>query len=350
MKKLLGIVVLGWMIFYKEWTLVRKKVFQYDKSGKLLIFPIREPGGGAFIMDLNPNFGFINLRTVKRMPNITATNYEADILVKSNKENGEIYAECELLRILNLEEINLKNWEPNKKINEIKVLPYKHITEEENYWAGKVKGNEVGYFLNWIAYLGLASWFYKSGAYEFSNFFNGGWFLYLVSISWGFFNIKDKLIKTKKPLNSKIEELNKYKDRLINNKKLQIKENLTRLDKALLNFSTWSDLSPIEFENALSRKLNQLGMKVSTTKTSGDGGIDLIGEDENNNEVIIQAKKYSKPVGVAVVREMLGVREHHSNYPRTIIYSLEGFTKGAEDVAKSNDIELKSIREDLIKR
>ena len=66
--------------------------------------------------------------------------------------------------------------------------------------------------------------------------------------------------------------------------------------------------------------------------------------------MVIQAKKYSKPVGVSVVREMIGVRQNHKSNPRTIIYSLEGFTKGAYDFAKKNDIELKSIRDDLIRK
>ena len=91
-------------------------------------------------------------------------------------------------------------------------------------------------------------------------------------------------------------------------------------------------------------------MKVDTTKTSGDGGIDLEGHDENKNPVLIQAKKYSKPVGVSVVREMIGVRQNYQDNPRTVIYSLEGFTKGAYDLAKAHNVELKSIRDDLIRR
>ena len=141
-----------------------------------------------------------------------------------------------------------------------------------------------------------------------------------------------------------------YKRMLIKDKKDTVKKQLSDLDQALEKYSTWTRLSPIAFENALQRKLNNLGMKVDTTKTSGDGGIDLEGVDENNNPVLIQAKKYSKPVGVAVVREMIGVRENYQDNPRTIIYSLEGFTKGAYDLANSNGIQLKSIREDLIKK
>ena len=91
-------------------------------------------------------------------------------------------------------------------------------------------------------------------------------------------------------------------------------------------------------------------MKVDTTKTTGDGGIDLEGIDEDKKPVLIQAKKYSKPVGVSVVREMIGVRQNNQNNPRTIIYSLEGFTKGAYDLASDQNIELKSIRDDLISK
>ena len=332
-----------------EWGLVRKNIYKYPKSGKLIIAPISQPRAGAFIMELDNNFNYTGLRTVKRQPNVQLTPYVSDVLVKSSIiEDGKINAQFKLLRVLNKEEVDLKNWEPTKKLEELKVLPFQSLTKEEIHWAGKIEGNETEFYGWWIAFIGFISFVLYKGL------FNAGlgttWPIYFILIIW-IYLIKDmRLTRSKKPSEKKIKQLSSYKQKLIKSGKARIKKQLTELDKALGKYSAWKNLSPINFEEALKMKLNKNGMKVDTTKTSGDGGIDLIGIDENKNQVLIQAKKYSKPVGVSVVREMIGVRQNHKLNPRTIIYSLEGFTKGAYDFAKDNDIELKSIRDDLIRK
>jgi HJR/Mrr/RecB family endonuclease len=272
------------------------------------------------------------------------------VLVKSWKEGDQIRAQFHLLRILHESETDIEKWNPKKKIKDLKVLPYESLTNEENHWAGEVQGNEVGFFGNWIFFIGLFVFLLNKGVFHPSGILEGTWIIYLITIVWGYFNFKSKLIRSKKPLESKVNELMSFKRKLIKEGKNRVKQQLTELDKALGKYSTWKTLSPIAFENALKRKLNNLGMKVDTTKTSGDGGIDLEGHDENKNPVLIQAKKYSKPVGVSVVREMIGVRQNYQDNPRTVIYSLEGFTKGAYDLAKAHNVELKSIRDDLIRR
>ena len=336
------------MITDGSWEYVRKKIFKYPKSGKLVIAPITQQGGGSFIMDLDNNFNYVGLRTVKRNPYVHGTTYVADVLINSKKENNQIVAQFKLLRVLNEKEVNLEFWKPSKRLEDLKILPAEFLTEEESHWAGKVNGNEVEFFGWWGALIAFMYFAFKKGLLSVE--LSSSWPIFLI-IGLGIFFIKSmKLIRTKKPIEKKINQLMAYKRKIIKDNKNQIGRQLSELDVALGKYTTWTNLSPIAFEGALKRKLNNTGMKVDTTKTTGDGGIDLTGVDENKKSVLIQAKKYSKPVGVSVVREMIGVRQNYQNKPRTIIYSLEGFTKGAYDLANEHDIELKSIRDDLISK
>jgi hypothetical protein len=337
-------------LFHKvmsEWELKRKKVYKYELSGKNLIVPWAEHRGGSIVMDLDANFNHIGNRSLKRMPggDIRWTGYVADFLEKKTKlGGGKFTTEFILLRVLDDKEVGLDNWKPEKDIKKLKILRSTYVTEEEKHWAGRVVGNEFWYFFNWAIIGGLIYYFYNMGFLMKA----GPIFIYFLVAVYAFGIFRWGLIRTRKPKQKKIDELLKYKNKLINDFKRKEKENLTRLDKALMHFKTWKKLSPIQFENALKRKLNQLGMNLSGTKTSGDGGIDLEGEDEEKKPILIQVKKYSKPVGVSVVREMIGVRENYQDKPRTIIYSLEGFSKGSIELAASNGIELKSIRKDLL--
>ncbi len=299
-------------------------------------------------MDLDNNFNYVGLRTVKRNPDVHGTSYVADILINSKKQNDQIIGQFKLLRVLNEKEVDLEYWKPSKKLEDLKILPAEFLTEEETNWAGKVKGNEVEFFGWWGALIAFIYFVFNKGLISVD--ISSSWPIYLI-IGLGIFFIKSmRLIRSKKPIEKKINQLMSYKRNLIKDNKNQINKQLSELDIALGKYSTWANLSPTAFEGALKRKLNNAGMKVDTTKTTGDGGIDLAGIDENKQSVLIQAKKYSKPVGVSVVREMIGVRQNHQNKPRTIIYSLEGFTKGAYDLANDHGIELKSIRGDLISK
>ena len=332
-----------------SWQYARKKIFKYPKSGKLIIAPLTQHRGGSFIMDLDNSFNYVGLRVVKRNPDVHGTSYVADVLINSTKQNDQISAQFKLLRVLNSKEVELENWSPSKKLEDLKVLSAEFLTDEESHWAGKVKGNEAEFFGWWgalaafIYFIGIKHQFWKLDILN-------AWPVYLILGIWIYLIKGMKLIRTKKSNEKKVDQLLSYKRKLIKDDKNLIKKQLSELDVALEQYSTWKNLSPTSFENALKRKLNNSGMKVDTTKTTGDGGIDLEGVDEDKKPVLIQAKKYSKPVGVAVVREMIGVRQNNQNSPRTIIYSLEGFTKGAYDLASDQNIELKSIRNDLLKK
>ena len=323
---------------------IRKKVLKYSKSGKYLIVPESVRGGGSHILDLDENFELKNSRSLKGYPrdsSLSYTKYQADL---TKKVEGD-YVHYKILRIVDNKDLELQHWSPNKKINQLNILESTHITTEEKFWAGEEKGNMsiISMYLIILSIFLFAS--YKT--------FDEGsvWGLGL-SLLISFFMIraifKEGIHFSKKPKKEKIEELLKHKRDLIEGKVKKNAEQMNTLEKNLEKFSYWQSLDPQSFEVGLKIYLKKKNFRLNVSQYSGDGGVDLEGKDDSDNPVIIQAKKYSKAVGVAVVREMLGIKRSKENTPRTIIYALNGFTNGAIVFAKENNIELKSIRKDLL--
>lgn len=95
---------------------------------------------------------------------------------------------------------------------------------------------------------------------------------------------------------------------------------LTSVETSLLEKKTWDGLSPEHFEGAIALRLKKLGFEVRTTRYSKDGGVDIHAIDSTGRQTIVQAKKYAENVGVAVIREMIGVRELSGQTPRHHIF------------------------------
>lgn len=69
-------------------------------------------------------------------------------------------------------------------------------------------------------------------------------------------------------------------------------------------------LTGVEFELVCKKLLENMGFEVQTTKTTGDGGIDLIAYNYQpllSGKYIIQCKRYSGSVGEPVIRDLYGV-------------------------------------------
>lgn len=323
---------------------LRKKVLQYTKSGKYIIVPDAARGQGSHVMDLDSRLNWINTRALKGLPKDSAlsfTNYEADL---TREDQGD-KVRYRLLRIVNKEDIDIKNWHPDTPINKLKVLESLFLTNEEEYWAGKEKGN-----LDSISML-----LFLLGLFGFMGYMalqDGIIILEIISLIICFFILrgiyKSGIHFSKKPKKEKVKQLLEYKKNIIEGNVKKSSEQMLQLEKDLKTFSYWETLDPQSFEVGLKIYLQKKGFNLDVSKYSGDGGVDLEGKDQNNQNVIIQAKKYSKAIGVSVVREMLGVKNSKENNPRTIIYGLNGYTSGAIQFAKENSIELKSIREDLL--
>jgi HJR/Mrr/RecB family endonuclease len=153
----------------------------------------------------------------------------------------------------------------------------------------------------------------------------------------------------RKPLPSKLEELASYKAALRETARETQAAAKTEWRRLLENYANWSALTPQHFETAVSLRLEEEGYRVSVTKYSKDGGVDIEATDQDGRAVIVQAKRYTKNVGVSVVREMIGVRESRENRPHTIIYSLAGFSRDARRLAAEAGIELRDVKQELLK-
>jgi len=96
------------------------------------------------------------------------------------------------------------------------------------------------------------------------------------------------------------------------------------------------------FEDVCQKYFEMLGIRSETTKLGADGGIDirLYRDDSEKPASIVQCKAWgTRPVGVKLVRELLGVMTHEK-VDEAIFMTSSCFSQDAEDVARSNRITL----------
>lgn len=101
----------------------------------------------------------------------------------------------------------------------------------------------------------------------------------------------------------------------------------------------------VVFEKYLKEIYLQKGYRVSLTSVTGDYGADLILE-KNNEKIVIQAKRYSKNVGIKAVQEVKAAQFHYKANEAWVV-SNSNYTNAAISLAKSTNVKLVS-REDLI--
>ena len=103
-----------------------------------------------------------------------------------------------------------------------------------------------------------------------------------------------------------------------------------------------NSLSGVEFEMVCKKLLENMGFAVETTKTSGDGGIDLIAYNSQpllSGKYIIQCKRYAGSVGEPIIRDWYGVvTSERAN--KGILMTSGVFTKQAQIFADGKPIEL----------
>ena len=105
---------------------------------------------------------------------------------------------------------------------------------------------------------------------------------------------------------------------------------------------TLNELSGIEFENLCKNLLEKMNFEVSTTKQSGDGGIDLIAYSHQpmlEGKYIVQCKRYSGSVGEPIIRDLYGVvNSERAN--KGILITTGTFTKSAVEFSMGKQLEL----------
>ncbi len=111
-----------------------------------------------------------------------------------------------------------------------------------------------------------------------------------------------------------------------------------------LSLEKLQTIDPIEFENLVKFLLTKMGFNASTTKASGDGGIDIIALNEQpivGGKYVIQCKRYASGnnIGEPTIRELFGVM-HAENANKGILITTSDFSKQAVIFAQDKAIEL----------
>jgi len=120
---------------------------------------------------------------------------------------------------------------------------------------------------------------------------------------------------------SVLEKCNKYS-----------KEKSQGLNKKLLQ------LDARQFEFEITNLFRRKGYKSFATRVTGDDGVDVFASNEDE-KVIIQCKRWKRPVGRDKVDELAGVQKRHSAN-RAILATTSTFSEDAKQAARINHIEL----------
>ena len=102
------------------------------------------------------------------------------------------------------------------------------------------------------------------------------------------------------------------------------------------------DLNPFEFENLVGNLFAQLGLETKLTRSSRDGGVDVVAFDLRpvlGGKVVIQAKRWKNTVGVSAVRDLYGTMMNEGAN-KGILVTTSGYGPDAFEFAKDKPIEL----------
>ena len=110
----------------------------------------------------------------------------------------------------------------------------------------------------------------------------------------------------------------------------------------MISLKNWSPIeSLLETEERCARILERRGWSVRRTPLSHDGGVDVIGSriDEVGIEetIYIQCKDYARPVGISVVRELIGSLPAGANI-RAVLTAPSGVIAEAGQLAQQRGV------------
>lgn len=133
-------------------------------------------------------------------------------------------------------------------------------------------------------------------------------------------------------INAKIE----YENHLA---KLKFQEEQERLKKFKnSNMEEIDQMAGYQFETFISEILKDIGYSATTTKKSGDFGVDIIVE-KNNEKVIIQTKRYTKKVSINAIQEITSAKNYYQIQDAWVVTN-NYFTEPAKQLAKANNVKL----------
>jgi restriction system protein len=92
------------------------------------------------------------------------------------------------------------------------------------------------------------------------------------------------------------------------------------------------------FETFLGTLFKRLGYAVDTTKHRGDYGADLV-IIKNAKRTAVQAKRWSKPVGVKAIQEVVAAKGYYG-CDAALVVANRPFTRQAHLLARANKVQL----------
>lgn len=97
-------------------------------------------------------------------------------------------------------------------------------------------------------------------------------------------------------------------------------------------------MTGLEFEKYLEILFTRLGYQVERTRYVGDQGADLI-LTKGGERIVVQAKRHSRAIDNKAIQEAATARPHYKCH-RAMVVANQEFTRAAEELAKSNQVEL----------
>ena len=98
------------------------------------------------------------------------------------------------------------------------------------------------------------------------------------------------------------------------------------------------EIPPRSFECIVEQLYKEMGFRTELTPEKADGGRDIVAEKNDagkKEKTLIECKRYRKPVGVKIVRELLGVISSEK-VNKGVIATSSSFTRGAKELALDN--------------
>ncbi len=96
------------------------------------------------------------------------------------------------------------------------------------------------------------------------------------------------------------------------------------------------NMTPVEYEHYCAAVLQEVKWEARVTKASADQGVDVVA-DKRGMRIVVQCKKYSKPVGNRAVQEIVAAIAHEGAQ-RGVVVATSGYTLAAEKLAASNGV------------
>jgi restriction system protein len=95
-------------------------------------------------------------------------------------------------------------------------------------------------------------------------------------------------------------------------------------------------MSPNEYEFYCAAQLKKRKWRAEVTKASQDQGVDIIAT-KGRIRIVLQCKKYSKPVGNHAVQQIVAAIAHE-DADRGVVVATSEFTRAAKILAASNNV------------